>query len=803
MIERVLTALPVYNEVAHVSAVLDGALSYCPYVLAVDDGSDDGTAAVLAGRRDVEVLAHPRNLGYGAALRSAFDFAVARGYEVLVTIDCDGQHQPQLIPRFVEQIAGADIVSGSRYLRKFPGDSDPPAQRREINQLITTEVNRRLGLGLTDAFCGFKAYRVSILPKFRLRETGYAMPLELWVQAARLGLRIVEVAVPLIYLDERRSFGGALDHAATRMEVYRRVLDRAAAQARGLSQFSSPCPPGQAENGTVPFRSAARRLAAPRENRALLVEPPLEDIAGLVAENVRQRDRHDYDFGGRSLADLRLQARAELLAEARRWTAAYRPPAYRPLAAEEHDPRGPIFLAGHQPELFHPGVWLKNFALGAIARRHGAAAVNLVIDSDVLKGTSLAVPGGSVADARLESLALDQPGSRIPYEERPILDRGLFADFGRRVAERLAPLVPDPLIRQYWPLVVGRSQAGDRLGYCLARGRHELEGRWGLETIEVPQSAVCECESFRWFAVHLLAQLPRFHRIYNEVVGEYRRVHGIRNAAQPVPDLAADGPWLEAPLWIWTAQRPERRRLFASVSGGQTIVSDREGLEFRLSPGPHGDAAAAVEQLAQAGRQGLKLRSRALVTTLWARLALGDLFIHGIGGAKYDQLTDRLIERFFALPPPGILVLSATLHLPIPRRAATPDEARRIRRELRDLTFQPERFLTRPSGRPAGDAPTPAAPADELMAAKRRWIGTPQTAENAYQRWSSLRQINAELQPWVAPRRRELLELQSQTARALRAEQVLGRRDYAFCLYPEKELREFIQTLLHKIDSAR
>lgn len=226
---RVLTALPVYNEAAYVAGVVAGALCYCAEVLVVDDGSNDGTSALLADRKDVHVIAHPTNRGYGAALRSAFDFAIRDNYDVLVTIDCDGQHQPQLIPKFVERCAAGDvdIVSGSRYLRRFPGDSEPPAQRRRINELITEELNRRLGLSLTDAFCGFKAYTVSSLRRVELAETGYAMPLELWVRAKQLGLRIVELPVPLIYLDEKRSFGGALDNAETRLAVYREVLDRA------------------------------------------------------------------------------------------------------------------------------------------------------------------------------------------------------------------------------------------------------------------------------------------------------------------------------------------------------------------------------------------------------------------------------------------------------------------------------------------------------------------------------------------------------------------------------------------------
>ena len=106
-----------------------------------------------------------------------------------------------------------------------------PADRRRINQLVTEQLNERLGMNLTDAFCGLKAYRTSALAKLELRETGYAMPLELWVQAAKHGLCVEEAAVPLIYLDEDRSFGGALDAAEIRLQYYREVIDRAIAVA--------------------------------------------------------------------------------------------------------------------------------------------------------------------------------------------------------------------------------------------------------------------------------------------------------------------------------------------------------------------------------------------------------------------------------------------------------------------------------------------------------------------------------------------------------------------------------------------
>lgn len=223
-----LTALPVFNEQSHIAGVLTEVLRYSPRILVVNDGSRDNTAGELARFPQVDVVTHPKNLGYGAALRSAFEHAVRAGVQTLVTIDCDGQHEPRLIPRLVAALTDeVDIVSGSRYLQEHAGDSEAPADRRRINQQITAEVNARLGLSLTDAFCGFKAYRVATLNRFDITDLGYAMPLQVWVQAVAAGLRIVEFPVPRVYLEEKRSFGGSLDDARIRLAHYRRVLDEA------------------------------------------------------------------------------------------------------------------------------------------------------------------------------------------------------------------------------------------------------------------------------------------------------------------------------------------------------------------------------------------------------------------------------------------------------------------------------------------------------------------------------------------------------------------------------------------------
>lgn len=243
---KFLTAVPIYNEEATLESVLREVQRYSPEVLVVNDGSTDRTGELLGRLGGVRVVTHDQNRGYGAALISAFEHFLAADFDVLVTMDCDGQHEPSRIPVLLEAIHDADIVSGSRYLRDFRQDNAPPAERRRINQIITQELNERLGLNLTDAFCGFKAYRREALRQLRITETGWGMPLQLWVQAACLGLRIKEIGVPRVYLDPNRAFGGVLNDAEQRLAYYRRVIHDAL-----WAEY--PCCGG---GGMVPLRCA-------------------------------------------------------------------------------------------------------------------------------------------------------------------------------------------------------------------------------------------------------------------------------------------------------------------------------------------------------------------------------------------------------------------------------------------------------------------------------------------------------------------------------------------------------------------
>ena len=226
---RSVVFIPVYNEEAHLTGLLSRLREvYHDDVLFVDDGSCDRSGEILLSLQDsrTRVIRQSDNRGYGATLIRGFQEAQLAGYDYLVTMDSDGQHRPDWIPQFLDVVRDWDVVSGSRYLLESDSSGSVPADRHRINRTITSLLNQITGFNLTDAFCGFKAYRVSALASLQLEESGYSMPLQFWIQAKALGLRVTERAVSRIYDDPNRKFGGELDDPEKRLSYYLETIRR-------------------------------------------------------------------------------------------------------------------------------------------------------------------------------------------------------------------------------------------------------------------------------------------------------------------------------------------------------------------------------------------------------------------------------------------------------------------------------------------------------------------------------------------------------------------------------------------------
>ena len=250
---KVLIAIPVHNEERYLASILEQVRRYARgcSILAIDDGSTDQSPEVLRQYPDVVVLTHEHNRGYGKTMADAFEYADQGGYDWVITLDADEQHDPARIPDFIRMAAAddCDIISGSRYMKEESSYEQVPGDRRQVNYLITVLLNNVLHLCMTDSFCGFKAYRVAGLRRLRLTVAGYAFPIQFWVQAVRAGLRIREIPIKLIYHDPTRRFGGALDDATIRLRHYIEVL---------VSELTDPVGPVVVPEGSAFFCPCSR-----------------------------------------------------------------------------------------------------------------------------------------------------------------------------------------------------------------------------------------------------------------------------------------------------------------------------------------------------------------------------------------------------------------------------------------------------------------------------------------------------------------------------------------------------------------
>jgi hypothetical protein len=523
---------------------------------------------------------------------------------------------------------------------------------------------------------------------------------------------------------------------------------------------------------TVPrLRGDPTSLGAPAENGAVLFHPPLADFASHLERNRDEFADSPIRLGEASLSELRCLAIAEIIATARSYV------------AERGEPvpdlrTDSLLVAGHQPDLFHAGVWLKNFALNALAERHGATPLNLVVDNDTLKYTTVRVPvigsKGDPTTVHHATVPFDHFAGEVPFEERTVQDEQAFTEFPRTFSERTANWSFSPILPQFWCDVMREKERTPFIGERFAAARRTWERRWGCHNLELPISRLCGTQAFAQFAVALIARLPDFHSAYNESVHDYRRHHRIRSPNHPVPDLQMDGDWLEAPFWAWPIGGQRRGRLFVrSVAGGwQMRLGDQ-----RLPDLPERGAAERWQRLEA---DGFKVRTRALTTTLFARLCLADLFIHGIGGGKYDELTDTIIARHFGFRPPAFLVLTGTLRLPLPSFPASANDERAAWRLVRDIHWNPQRHLP------------PDAEDWQDMIEARQAVTVQSDSTWRKERFKELRRLTERIRPRVADIEEVMRQKAMRASADVAGNAILQRRDYAFCQFPESTLRPFL-----------
>ncbi len=523
-----------------------------------------------------------------------------------------------------------------------------------------------------------------------------------------------------------------------------------------------------------------RKLRAPQKHQAVLIEPPLSESNQLLHDNhsLIANSNHLHIFG-RPLIELRADARDKLVADALKFTKSY-------ADANFADHANLIFLSGHQPKLFHPGVWFKNVLLGQLAKKHSATAINLIIDNDLCGEPIVHVPQGSIQNPIVSAVPYDDRKVNLPFEESTISDEALFSSFGQRASNVLLEELQNN-IGEFWNLVLQANSSNP--GFKFAQARHLLEIEHGIKNLELPLSSVCISREFLRFFCHLIRDAGRLQQTYNTLLAEYRQVHKLRSSSHPVPDLELCGDSIEVPFWIWTEQEPSRRRLFCRTIDKHTELRDETGIIYGTI-----DLASnkddAITQLEGIAQSGIKIRPRALTTTMYCRLVLSDLFVHGIGGGKYDQLTDAIAAEFFQFPLPKIQLATATIKLFEQRLSNPVGDLKEIAEDLRSFEFSPDKFARKviKLGHPQ------AAALEKLVEEKLKHVQQQVTPKDRPRWHEALQDIHLQLQSLLENEHFALKTTQQVAQQRVHAFELLDSREFSFLFFNRKTLLDLLVT---------
>lgn len=465
------------------------------------------------------------------------------------------------------------------------------------------------------------------------------------------------------------------------------------------------------------------------------------------------------------------------------------------------DPLRPVIVVGHQPAFIHPGVWAKNIVADRIARALGGTAVNLVVDTDAPAHPILDVPTLTSQGPALRRIRFADLPAGFAYEQIPAHTAEESEAMENQVRDAMGECYDRSLMPRYFKGFRSAHDPGDWVDQAAA-GRRAIENDFGVSLVDRRVSGI-------WWSpllVDMILHAHRFAEAYNAALRAYRQVYRVRGLNRPIPDLEIDSGYSSHPTGVAGGHRPPQ----TGFAGGRVeipvwayrrgearrrLMIERRGSEIHLVCGGQSFFHATEETLRESAAAPLDtgpwvLRPRALTLTLWARLLLADLFIHGIGGAKYDRITDDIFRRFYGIAPPLIACVSATLRLDLPRSAIDRSPAC-LRRELRDLQWNPHRHFAH------GDKAT------DLLRERQEAIKTSLTLRDKDRRnrvarreaFRRIRDLNQRILETSNEARERKNELRRLAERAERENRIAAGREYFFALHSPQAMERLLNAL--------
>jgi len=516
-------------------------------------------------------------------------------------------------------------------------------------------------------------------------------------------------------------------------------------------------------------------LYIPEDNDTIFIGPEITEWPRLSAAN------HGIL---KNLAS-RKQCQAELLEAACSYTQRILP------VSRPREPKASVVAVGHQPGWHHCGIWSKQVAVSNFARSIGGTALHLIVDHDACD-TAMLLPDRTRGGLwRLEQVNITTKQKNVaPEVRRPALriEKKAFI-------EKVTSDSRSRFCRHVWSgldMSVQENEnrfdnISDTITYLQALLNHAL----GLHILYLPVSQLCKSEAFERFFISIVMGAARFAGSYNRALAT-KVGHGNKNKRQAPAALELNEQTgrVELPFWL-LAENGERARLYAAqrTDGCVQIGTGKSELGSLNSNGADGHKARLTDIL---GPLRYRLRPKAVSLTLFARLFLADWFVHGLGGAGYEHITDHLIADYYGIKDLTFGIVTANLNLHLPDEScSSPQSAHQLRNELRHLKYNPEKFV------PADLREK--EPAKSMIAEKLRLVSNTKDrsipARLRRSAWRSITEINEKLLNLAGSRRAQLEKRLAAAERLEKSTQIANHRGYFFGLFPETKLRQIVDTL--------
>jgi len=530
----------------------------------------------------------------------------------------------------------------------------------------------------------------------------------------------------------------------------------------------------------------------PKSNNEIFIKPAYDDIPGLIGLNRERFKSYSFDINGIPFFKFREQVRSKTLKKAGEYTEKIKSFYSKfNIAGTENLPSiddvyksgKDIIETGHSPILAHPGVMIKHGLVNSIAKKVDGVGINMVVDNDACHDDYLNIPNINGLDSSVERIEFLSGLYNLAFEEIRYTDSIQLTAFKENVLKVLHNPDMKKTFEDFINPVISLSK--ETLGFTdlFTCARHAFLLRFGIGNLEAPVSLISETEPFLNFFLHITANTRSFVDIYNAKLAEYRRLKKISSKANPLPDLMEKGYVVELPFWIWS-EGESRKSLYASVADNSRIsVICEDKIVEHFDFGEDGNSSENIRRLKDLIAKGIKIRPKAIVNTMYSRMFFSDLFVHGIGGAKYDLVTDEIIREFFGVDPPAYAVISATLHLPYKSFNVSNDDVTALKHVIKDMGYNPDKYAS-------GEVMEDAGMKSMVSEKKELIAGNARNSEERHRAFDRLKELNdlmkEKIRPLVEEKEKELEDLEKK----LMYNSIVTNREYPFCIYPESILGE-------------